>query len=109
MTKITLKDIKNLGKGEIISYTEDEALAAVKKDGNALRYVREQTHEICLAAVERNEYALKYVKEQTPEICLAAVKENRDALRYVDPSVFQDEEETITVNGKKYKLVKDND
>ena len=38
-------------------------LAAVKKDGKALEFVREQTPEICLAAVNRNGYAL--VRQQT--------------------------------------------
>jgi hypothetical protein len=51
-------------------------LAAVKKYGNALEYVKEQTHEICLAAIKNHEYALKFVKEQTHELCMIAVKQN---------------------------------
>ena len=42
-----------------------------------------QTLEICLAAVKQNGYALRFVKEQTPEICLAAVEEDSGALQYV--------------------------
>jgi len=53
----------------------EEALEAVKQDGYALKYVKEQTPEICLAAVKQDGHALRYVKEQTPEICLAAVKQ----------------------------------
>ena len=34
----------------------------------ALRFVKNQTHEICLEAVKRDGLALQYVKEQTPEI-----------------------------------------
>ena len=34
-------------------FTEEESLAAVKEDGYALRYVKEQTEEICLAAVKQ--------------------------------------------------------
>ena len=60
-----------------------ECLEAVKEDGYALRYVKEQTLEICLEAVKENGYALRYVKEQTPEICLEAVKEYGKALRHV--------------------------
>ncbi len=81
--KITLEKIKKLGRGEIISYTEKEALEAVRKDGLALQYVHNQTSEICLAAVKKDGYALKYVKDQTPEICLAAVKKDGYALQYV--------------------------
>ena len=42
----------------------EEALEAVKKNGDALRYVKEQTEAICLEAVKKNGYALRYVKEQ---------------------------------------------
>ena len=48
--------------------------------------------ELCLEAVKRNGYALRYVKEQTPELCLEAVKEDGDALRYVDKRIFKGEE-----------------
>jgi hypothetical protein len=46
-------------------FTEKESLAAVKQDGDALQYVKQQTESICLAAVKENSYALQYVKEQT--------------------------------------------
>ena len=39
-------------------------LEAVKKDGYALQYVKEQTDTICLEAVKNNGYALQYVKEK---------------------------------------------
>ena len=58
-------------------------LVAVKRDGLALEYVKEQTHEICLQAVKRTGYALEYVKEQTSDICLEAVKQHGLALRFV--------------------------
>ena len=64
-------------------YDENDCLEAVKQDGHALRYVKEQTPEICLDAIKQNWGALQYVKEQTPEICLEAVKQNELALRYV--------------------------
>ena len=44
-------------------FTEKESLEAVKNDGYALRYVKEQTENICLEAVKQNWYALQYVKE----------------------------------------------
>jgi hypothetical protein len=56
---------------------------AVKKNGNALKYVKDQTPDLCLEAVKHNGRALKYVKDQTHEICLEAVKRNGHALRYV--------------------------
>tara|TARA_R110000782_G_scaffold109231_1_gene198138 strand:- start:206 stop:607 length:402 start_codon:yes stop_codon:yes gene_type:complete len=116
---ITLKQIKELGIGKIIFYEGDEALAAVKQDGCALKYVKKQTPEICLAAVKQDGWALlyvhsqtpeiclvavkqwghalKYVHSQTPEICLAAVEECCNALQYVDPSIFKEEKIKITL------------
>jgi len=41
-----------------------------------------------LDAVKQNGRALEYVKDQTPEICLAAVKQGSGALAYVDKSIF---------------------
>ena len=41
------------------------------------------TISAALEAVKENGYALKYVKDQTEAVCLEAVKRNGDALRYV--------------------------
>ena len=46
-----------------LSYTECEIFAAVKQDGDALRYVKEQTEAICKAAVKQSGYALQYVEK----------------------------------------------
>ena len=37
------------------------AMKAVESDGDALRYVKDQTEAVCLKAVESNGYALQYV------------------------------------------------
>jgi hypothetical protein len=74
-----LKEVDGV-ESNIINYKGDEALAAVKQDG----------------------YALKFVTEQTPEICMAAVKQNGYALKYVDKSIFEDIEDYVIVNGIKY-------
>ena len=39
----------------------NEAMRAVKQDGYALRYVKDQTEAICLEAVKQHAYALEYV------------------------------------------------
>ena len=61
----------------------EKDLAAVKQNGYALQYIKDQTEEMCLAAVKEDGYALKFVKEQTEEMCLAAVKQNGYALCYI--------------------------
>ena len=59
-----------------------------------------------LEAVKQNGYALQYVKEQTEEICFEAVKQDGYALQYVNENIFT-KEEIIEVNGKKYKLIEE--
>ncbi len=41
--------------------TENEAIEAVKQDGYALQYVKNQSESVCIEAVKRNSEALKYV------------------------------------------------
>ena len=43
-------------------------LEAVKQNGYALRWVKNQTIDICLEAVKQYGHALKWVKNQTPLI-----------------------------------------
>jgi hypothetical protein len=74
---------KNIQAIQYFKQRPSMRLVAVRIDGSALRYVKEQTREICLAAVRQNGLALRYVKEQAPEICLEAVRQNGFALEYV--------------------------
>ena len=52
---LNLKQLKNQ------SY-KDITLENIKQDGDALKYVKNQTPELCLAAVQQDGDALKYVK-----------------------------------------------
>ena len=65
-------------------YSEEEILEAVKQNGLALQFVKNQTEAICLAAVKEYGYALNYIKKQTEEICYEAVKKDGNALKYVE-------------------------
>ena len=62
-------------------------MAAVKRDGIALKYINDQTPELCLAAVKQNGESLYYVKEQTPTICWAAAKQTKKAYKYASPKM----------------------
>jgi len=42
------------------------------------------TEEECLAAVKRSGYNLQYVKNQTEEMCKIAVCKDLDAVRYIN-------------------------
>ena len=54
----------------------------VTKRNNIIGFNPDNINE-CLEAVKEDGYALQYVKEQTEDICLAAVKQNGDALQFV--------------------------
>ena len=91
-----METINDLIKAKEATYKlldEKISLEAVKQEGDALRYVKEQTEAICLEAVKQDGYALRYVKEQTEAICLEAVKRNGDALLYVKEDLFKQTKE----------------
>jgi len=73
----------------LVIWSKEESLEAVKRNGYALRYVKDQTEAVCLEAVKRNGYALQYVKDQTEAVCLEAVKQDGYALQYVNVNVFE--------------------
>ncbi len=44
-------------------------MVAVKQNGLALQYVKNQTEDICMIAVKDNRYAIEYVnKEKFPDV-----------------------------------------
>lgn len=49
-------------------------LKAVRYNGHAIDYVKEQTLELCIEAVKQNGYALQSIKNQFRPICLEAIK-----------------------------------
>jgi hypothetical protein len=83
--EICLEAVKQ--NGHALKYvkeqTEEMCLEAVKQNGFALMHVKEKTEEMCLEAVKKDGAALKYVKEQTEEMCLESVKQDENALKYV--------------------------
>ena len=57
--------------------------------------------EMCLKAVESNGDALRYVKEQSEAVCLKAVESDGDALQYVKEQMF---ERIIVIDGSEVIL-----
>ena len=67
-------------ESDIVCYAGEEALAAVKCNGDALQYVKDQSEAVCLAAVKQDSDALQYVDKrifkntevftETPEVCI---------------------------------------
>jgi ribosomal protein S2 len=88
MTLQEFLKIFNASENDIKTISLENAMEAVKQNGNALRYVKEQTESICMEAVKQDGYTLRYVKEQTESICMEAVKQDGYALQYVDKRIF---------------------
>ena len=64
--ELTLKSLEANWKRLSVKKTlsGNDALEAVKQDGYALQYVKEQTEAVCLEAVKQDVAALRYVEEQ---------------------------------------------
>ena len=80
-------------------------LEAVKQDGYALKYVKQQTDKVCLESVKQNGLALQFVKEQTEELCLEAVRQNGHALQFVKAQTAELCLEAVRRNGCFLKYV----
>lgn len=62
-------------------------LAAVRSDGDAIRYIRNPSPEMQLAAVQQSGYAIQFIQDPSPEMQLAAVQQSGHAIKYIkDPS-----------------------
>jgi flagellar biosynthesis/type III secretory pathway chaperone len=79
-------------------------ISILSKDGNALKYVKEQTYEIYKLAVQQDGYSLEYVEEQTEEICKLAVQQDGYSLEYVREQFKTEEICKLAVQQNGYAL-----
>ena len=63
--------------------TEAEQLAAVKKDGYAIKYIKNPSEQVQLAAVSQEAYAIDYIKNPSEQVQLVAVKQEPFAIKYI--------------------------
>lgn len=66
-----------------INQSDDMCKIAVKQNGFAIKYIKDQKKKYCETAVKNNGLALEHVKYQTNKICKLAVKQNPLAIRYI--------------------------
>ena len=64
--------------------TEAEQLTTVKKDGYAIKYIKNPSEQVQLAAVSQAGYAASYIKNPSEQVQLAAVKQDALAIRYIN-------------------------
>ena len=72
-----------------MDYKEKWEMLSIKKNLTGIEAIE---------AVKRNGYALRYVKDQTEAVCIEAVKQDGDALRYVEIEIV--EKMTVIVESK---------
>ena len=66
--------------------TKKEFLKKTKTSESMIRIVNGTA---ALEAVKKYGDALRYVKEQTPEICIEAIEQDKSAIEYVDVTIFE--------------------
>jgi len=66
-----------------LNQDDEVCLAAVKKNPDALQFVRRQTPRLCRTAIERDPLALKHVRQQNEFLCRLAMEQDPLAEAYV--------------------------
>ena len=64
-----------------LTYTEEEILEAVKQDGYALQFVKNQNEKICLEAVKQDGYALQFVENYYQSVADITNEEDYNSLK----------------------------
>ena len=73
---------------DINNMSDEEQLAAVKRDGWAIRFIKNPSIEVQLAAVKQYVYAIQWIENPSPAVQLAAVKQDGYVIQYIkDPSI----------------------
>ena len=71
-------------KTDINDMSDEEQLAAVNRNGDAIRFIKNPSPEVQLAAVKQRGLAIEYIKNPSPEVQLAAVKKSGDAILLIN-------------------------
>ena len=64
-------------------YSKEEMITAVKRNGYALRYVKEQTEPVCLEAVKQDGDALRYVTIKSESILVIAMSYKKEYAEFI--------------------------
>ena len=86
--------------------TEAEQLATVKKDGYAIKYIKNPSEQVQLAAVSQVGYAVSYIKNPSEKVQLAAVKQDSTAIRYIKNSNEQVQLAAVKQDGTAIRYIK---
>lgn len=87
----------------------DYNLTSLKKqidNGQALKYVVNQTKEICEFSVKKYPLSLQFVKNKTNKICQIAIKKNPESLKYILSPSLDLQMLAVSKNGHIIKYIK---
>jgi hypothetical protein len=68
---------------ETAVYQNPKAFTLIRKD----RLIWHSLNSLYFNTVKKNGFALRWIKEQTPELCLEAIQQNSKAIKYVDKAM----------------------
>ena len=86
--------------------TEAKQLATVKKDGYAIKYIKNPSEQVQLAAVSQEAYAIDYIKNPSEQVQLAAVKQEPFAIKYIKNPTKQAQLVAVKKDGYAIQYIK---
>ena len=86
------------------NHTQEKYINALKKNGNVLQFILNQTEDMCMLAILHSPDRLRYVMHQTEPICLIAVKLNGLTLEFVKPDLQTDAVVNAAIKKNPYAL-----
>ena len=84
---------------------EKEQIEAVKRNGNAIRYIPNPSTEAQIEAVKQNEYAIQHISNPSPEVQLEAVKQYGNAIQWISNPSTELQIEAVKQNGDAIRFI----
>ena len=117
--KEIFKNIKNLSEvvqlaavkenGDTIRFIDNPSekvqIAAVKQDGEAIQFIDNPSEEVQLAAVKKNGWAIYYIENPSEEVQLAAVTERGEVIKYIENPSEEVQLAAVKENGWAIKYI----
>jgi phosphoribulokinase len=86
--------------------TEKVQLKAVKKEGEAIKYIKNPNEEMQLEAVKQNGRAIEHIKNPSEDVQLEAVKQEGEAIEYIKNPSEAVQLEAVKQRGTAIKYIK---
>ena len=99
--KVLLKQVKEnpMLLEKIENPSDDIIMAAVKKNGNVIKFIKNQSFEMRKIAIESNPLSVQYMDDLEEELQVLAVKLLWNSLKYIKNPSYKVLEEAVKVKG----------